>query len=576
MTLHLGPGLDLPDDIATEAMAILGGRGSGKSNALVVLAEELQTAGVPWVGIDPKGDWYGIRSAADGVAPGLPVPVLGGIYGDIPLEPGAGRYLAELIFDQNLTCVLDVSTFSLGERARLLTAFCDRLYRLHQADPTVRHVLLEEAHLYLPQVVTAAEAQMVEAISRMVLLGRTWGLGATMASQRSARLNKNVLSQATVLFAMCTSGTQDRAAIKEWVAEHEVRADLVAALPTLTPGTAWLWSPRVLHLVEQVTFRRRWTFDSGATPKVGQKRRPPATLAEVDLAAVKAAMAETIAKAEAEDPRALQRRVAQLERDLAAARSVTGLPPEAVDLLRGKADGVDTARQSVVDAVAALEASVDMLRAAVHTSTLPRSAPPAPSPPDRPVRAPRAATARSRRAVAPPVEELVDQAAAALDVGVWDGMVKHEQTLFATLARHRGGLTRLQLALLSGYTHKSSSIKNGVGALRRLGLMTPANVEPLALTPAGVILADGLKLPALPAGQALYEYWTGRLKQHEAAVLRVLVDAWPDEVDRGQVAAVTGYAATSSSIKNALGRLRSLGLVAGWSAADEFMGAIRR
>lgn len=91
MTLHLGPGMELPDDLATEAMAILGQRGSGKSNALVVLAEELHAAGIPWVAVDPKGDWYGIRSAADGTAAGLPVPVFGGIYGDVPLESGAGR-----------------------------------------------------------------------------------------------------------------------------------------------------------------------------------------------------------------------------------------------------------------------------------------------------------------------------------------------------------------------------------------------------------------------------------------------------------------------------------------------------
>lgn len=588
MTLHLGTAdqpLDLPDDAATEAMAILGQRGAGKSNALVVLAEELYAAGVPWVAVDPKGDWWGIRSGVDGASPGLPVPIFGGFRGDIPIEPtaAAGRYLADLIFDTNLTCVLDVSTFSLGERARFLAPFFDTLYRRHHADPTVRHLLLEEAHVYIPQVVDREEGRLKEAAARCVLLGRTWGLGATVATQRSAKISKDVLTQVGVLFAMWTSGTQDRAAIKEWVKEHGTPDDLVASLPSLPKGTAWLWAPGVLGRVEQVTFRRRRTFDSAATPKVGQKARPPATLADVDLATVKDAMAELIAKAEADDPAALRRRIAQLERDLAAARAVTGLAPDLVKLLTAKADGVTDAYGRVTAAVGELDVSVDMLRAAVRTSTRPRPAPPGPSPavpdpvPAQPA-AQRAGTSdlrrRPRKAAA--VGELVDQATAALDTGVWDAMLKHEQTLFATLARHRAGLNRLQLALLSCYSFKSSSVKNGIGALRRMGLVTPAHVEPIALTGAGVILADGLNLPTLPAGAALYAYWTERLKPHEAAVLRVLVDAWPDEMDREHIATVTGYRDTSSTIKNALGRLRTLGLVDGWSASDEFVGAIRQ
>ena len=66
MTLTLGPGFDVPEDIATESVGLLGQRGSGKSNGLVVIAEELHAAGIPWAAIDPKGDWFGVRSSPDG------------------------------------------------------------------------------------------------------------------------------------------------------------------------------------------------------------------------------------------------------------------------------------------------------------------------------------------------------------------------------------------------------------------------------------------------------------------------------------------------------------------------------
>jgi DNA helicase HerA-like ATPase len=95
--LRVSPDLSLPLDAATETFAILGKRGAGKSNTEVVMAEEFSAAGIPFVTIDPKGDWWGIRSSADGKSPGLSVPVFGGRHGDVPLEATAGPMLADLI-----------------------------------------------------------------------------------------------------------------------------------------------------------------------------------------------------------------------------------------------------------------------------------------------------------------------------------------------------------------------------------------------------------------------------------------------------------------------------------------------
>lgn len=61
---------------------------------------------------------------------------------------------------------------------------------------------------------------------------------------------------------------------------------------------------------------RRWTFDSGATPKDIAGKRPATNLAEVDLDQIRARMQETIERAKAEDPRELQARIRDLERRL--------------------------------------------------------------------------------------------------------------------------------------------------------------------------------------------------------------------------------------------------------------------
>ena len=194
--LNVAPGLALPMDAVTQSFALLAIRRAGKSNGGAVLAEEMHDAGLPWVAIDPKGDWWGLRSSGDGRGPGLPVPVLGGLHGDIPLTPESGRLVAELIVAQNLTCILDVSDFpSKAAQMRFLTDFGEHLFRLHRKNPQPRHVFLEEADEYLPQRVMQDQARCVGAWTKLVKQGGAFGLGVTLISQRSAVVNKDVLTQ---------------------------------------------------------------------------------------------------------------------------------------------------------------------------------------------------------------------------------------------------------------------------------------------------------------------------------------------------------------------------------------------
>ena len=110
--------------------------------------------------------------------------MFGGLHGDMPLLPEAGKLIAELIVEHNLTCILDVSRFSKTARIRFLTDFAERLYELHQADPQPRHLFLEEAHVYLPQRVMADMARCVGAWTTIVTMGGSFGLGITIISQR--------------------------------------------------------------------------------------------------------------------------------------------------------------------------------------------------------------------------------------------------------------------------------------------------------------------------------------------------------------------------------------------------------
>ena len=66
--MTLGPGLVLPVEAVTETFAILAKRGAGKTYTAAVLVEEMMSAGLPVVIIDPVGVWLVDRTKC-GVAP---------------------------------------------------------------------------------------------------------------------------------------------------------------------------------------------------------------------------------------------------------------------------------------------------------------------------------------------------------------------------------------------------------------------------------------------------------------------------------------------------------------------------
>src|ERR1700679_38640 len=116
----LASNLALPLDTVTQSIAILAKRRAGKSYTARRIAEDLLIADQQVVIIDPKGDWWGIRSSADGKGPGFPVVVLGGEHGDLPLEKTAAETVARLIVEERVSVLLDLGEFRKGEVAAFM------------------------------------------------------------------------------------------------------------------------------------------------------------------------------------------------------------------------------------------------------------------------------------------------------------------------------------------------------------------------------------------------------------------------------------------------------------------------
>jgi uncharacterized protein len=317
-TLNISDTLKLPTDIGTETLAILGRRGSGKSNTGTVLIEELIDAGQQVVLLDPKGEGWGLK--AQGTAPGKDVVVFGEPEGDLPLREEHGEMIAEWVVTSGRSVVLSLAGFDSDTSIRRFVArFAERLFALKKKPENhgPLMVVIEEAHLFVPQRVDGAQADVVSRLQRLVRQGRSMGLGVTLIDQRAASVNKDVLTQIELLVCHQLTSPHDRKAIDAWIeanAEADQAAEFRRTLPTLQSGETWVWSPAKLKLFERVKVRRRSTFDSGATPILGKGTAKRPAMREVDLDALRGQLERVVEEKKANDPGELKKRIAELEK----------------------------------------------------------------------------------------------------------------------------------------------------------------------------------------------------------------------------------------------------------------------
>lgn len=459
-------GFMLPLEVALDVLAGFARRGRGKTHTGSVWAEELYREGVPFAIIDVKGDWWGLRSNRAGDGPGIAVTILGGEHGDLPLRPEHGALVADLLVDHPGFYLLDLSDFpTAGSRFRFLGEFAIRLYdrKKKQRDPL--HIIVDEAHTVFPQQIPKIAgdpdgrfaALSVGAWHNIAKLGRQRGLGLSMWDQRPASVNKNDSSQAGVQAFGGITSSHDRKAIRETLvdqADDDVVRAVMASLPTLPRGTWKVWItedsyeglPSGLYTVQ---IRDRETFDSSATPKIGERRVEPKVLAAVDLAALREQMSEVVEAVEANDPDRLRKRIDALEEELARARAekpeprtvdvLVPVPDEqAVAALREATGSVYTSTLALLDAARVVgDALATMGEQVPDRPALAAVAPTPAAPPSHP----RAARPESPAAPSPPPAPPADQDAALGPGG---------QRIVGTLARyHPLRLTEKQLGVLA-------------------------------------------------------------------------------------------------------------------------------
>ncbi len=407
--------LTLPPDAVCRTMAILAQKGSGKTYSAMKLAEEMASAGRPFVFLDPTGVAWGLRSDATGDGPGCDVIIMGGAHGDVPLESTAGAVVAQFIVESGRSLVLDLSLFeSKAAQNTFTAALAERLYRL-KARPEHRtplHLILDEADQFVPQRPYRGEERMLGAFETIVRLGRSRGLGITLVSQRAAVVNKNVLTQVDALMCLRTTGKQDLDAVIAWV-RHYLTAkgqleEFTKTLPSLAVGEMWFWSPGWLGSFSRGQVLPRRTYDSSSTPEPGAALKQ-IVLAPVDLDALSAQIRATVERAKADDPKELKKQIAELQRQLSQKPAPPPVPEKEII-------GVPCVRQIDLTALDGVRLEIERLFKGMHDRLTEKDiaydAQPGqgqtikiPIVPFHELRARRASAAPARSASAPPINQ---------------------------------------------------------------------------------------------------------------------------------------------------------------------------
>jgi len=518
-------------------MAVLGKTGSGKTFAIKGIAEDWLAAKKRVGIVDPTGAWWGLRSSQDGKGAGFPILVLGGDHGDLPLPALGGAAVARLLTEQGVNLIADTLHLTVGERTRWFIDFANTLYRTNKAP---LHLILDEAHNFAPQgkVPDPDTGKMLHAANTLASGGRSRGIRVAMITQRPQKLHKDTLTCADTLIAMRVLAPHDRLAVEDWIkgcGDMATGKEVLNSLASLQRGEGWVWYPEGKFL-QRMKFPAIKTFDSSATPTDGGIVKAPKGVAEIDLTEINAAMADAVREAEANDPKLLRAKIRELEKQLSS-REILEKIIEVPVLKNGQLDRTEKI-------AGLLQQHAD--RFLSETAELRRLIAPAAPSHRSPAPVPRA-----------PQPRWGGQAREAVE-----GVSRSQQRILDSLAALEGmGIkqpSREQLALWSEVSPTSGGYFNNLGGLRTAGLIEYPGGGKVSLTNAGrTIAAAGEPLSVEQMQRSLY----AKVGSSKAAILKALVDIYPQDIAKNELAEKIGVSPRSGGYFNNLGSLRTLGVI---------------
>jgi len=236
--------------------AIIGMSGAGKSHLVGVICEELAENDLPFVIIDPEGEYASLKEKYEVVwAANNP-------KADVRLRTQGMEKLASAVVEHRARLVIDTSNSS--NELEVVSRFLNEFYSIESEKKEPIAVIVEEADRFAPQ----SSGDVVEELYEISRRGRKRGIGLIIATQRPAMVDKNVLSQCGNQFIGRLRSERDLNAVSLFFS----RSKDVKSLPELERGSFFVMgdispTPALVHIKE------RKTSSIGSTPELKGKKK---------------------------------------------------------------------------------------------------------------------------------------------------------------------------------------------------------------------------------------------------------------------------------------------------------------
>ena len=305
-------------DIPFPVVELLTGRGfvngksdSGKSNTVGVTIEELLEESMPCLIVDTEGEYYGLKEEYEVLHIGADEEC------DLQVSVEHAEKIAELCLDQNIPVILDVSGYLDEEtQEELIDEVLRQLFFKEKKKQKPFLVVVEEAHEFVPEGETTGCSKIILKIAKR---GRKRGLGIMGITQRPASMDKDFITQCNWKVWHKLDWSNDLEVVRKVLERNKPRVECIdeeecsncgtiyaldqfddlsdaectecgtdprnwrEVISNLEPGEGILEADFLDFKALQVKFKRKRTFDAGATPDLDDFEEPELKSVDSDL-----------------------------------------------------------------------------------------------------------------------------------------------------------------------------------------------------------------------------------------------------------------------------------------------------
>jgi hypothetical protein len=519
-------------------MLVVANSGAGKSWAVRKLLEDTARH-IQHIVIDPEGEFSTLREQHDYL---LARPQ----DGDCVAHPKTAKLLAEKVLELGVSTIADIYELKAHERAAFVRTFLNALVNAPKRLWRPVLVVVDEAHVFAPQT---GKAESLGAVIDLMTRGRKRGFCGILATQRISKLHKDAAAECNnkLIGRAGLDLDMKRAADELGFSGREEQQ----TLRNLEAGEFYAFGPALLNDVSRIRVGAVETTHQRAGQGAIEPPPPSKKVREI-----MASLTELPKEAEAEVTT-----IEDLRRELAAAkRELTRVqknnPSLSPDALNAKIErawdaGFKSGRDKAVTAMEVIASNATTQMLAEFKAKLAEEKGVAPT------RTLVKATSDLQLA-----DTVSPTKPASKPIVSDSGELSNSQMKVLNAVRQLEVLgidqpSKVPVAFFAGYSHKGGGFNNLVGKLRSGGYVDYPQPGVVALTDMGretatvedVLTQDELEqriMTLVPAS-------VGR-------ILKVLMDAYPSEMTKEELAQASGYEPTGGGFNNYVGRLKSLGL----------------